>query len=64
MRRQATDTAAENESTEQPVQTLPGAASDDQLIAMLVDRPQPQGLARSNRALGADAPACAGLSCP
>ncbi|MFB4296260.1 hypothetical protein [Actinomadura sp. NTSP31] len=38
---QVSDTVVDDEFEEQPVQVPPGAASDEQLIAMLVDRPRP-----------------------
>ncbi|GAA4364025.1 hypothetical protein GCM10023088_07770 [Actinomadura verrucosospora] len=39
-----TDSIVENESGEQPVQAPQGAASEEQLIAMLVDCARTQGL--------------------
>jgi hypothetical protein len=39
-----TDSIVEDESGEQPVQEPQGAASEEQLIAMLVERARPQGL--------------------
>ncbi|GAA2412012.1 hypothetical protein GCM10010191_21690 [Actinomadura vinacea] len=46
-----TDTVVEDESGEQPVQAPSSAASDEQLISMLVDRARMQGLQLTKRVL-------------